>query len=167
MEVEVERDKITLTKTTPPEKETSKTISEKSMSSMKTSWHNSPSSSTNFRRIHMVDYVVDITQEQYNSYYMTLMNYYFKDSKINVEIYLDYFKKDKLGIDENKILFSINEKDIEVFERYLKYHKLKFVRLENYNDSSFVKDEPDCKSQLENTFSLISKCSFLNRLFIN
>ena len=115
----------------------------------------------------MVDYVVDITQEQYNSYYMTLMNYYFKDSKINVEIYLDYFKKDKLGIDENKILFSINEKDIEVFERYLKYHKLKFVRLENYNDSSFVKDEPDCKSQLENTFSLILKCSFLNRLFIN
>lgn len=41
----------------------------------------------------MVDYVVDITQEQYNLYYITLMNYYFKDPKINVEIYLDYFKK--------------------------------------------------------------------------
>lgn len=89
----------------------------------------------------MVDYVVNLTQEKYNSCYMTLMDYCFRDPKINVEVFLDYFKKDKLGIDESKMLFSINEKDIEVFEKCLKCLKLEYVRLEDYRNESFPSDE--------------------------
>ena len=88
----------------------------------------------------MVDYVVDMTQNDYNTYYMPLMDYRFRDPKVNVEVFLDYFKKDKLGIDESKMLFSIHKKDIDVFEKYLKCLKLKFVRLEDYNSESFAND---------------------------
>ena len=86
----------------------------------------------------MVDYVVNLTQEKYNSCYRTLMDYHFKDSKINVEVFLDHLKKDKVGIDKSKMLFSINEKDIEVFEQYLKHIKLEYVRLEDYCNGSFL-----------------------------
>lgn len=50
VEVEVEGDKITLTKTTPPEKKRQRQYLKKSKSSMKASWQNSPSSSISFRR---------------------------------------------------------------------------------------------------------------------
>ncbi len=89
----------------------------------------------------MVDYVVNLTQEKYNSCFRTLMNYFFNDSKINVKVFPDYLKRDKLGIDESKMVFSIDEKDIEIFENHLKYLNLEYVRLEDYRNGSFISDE--------------------------